>query len=98
MLVAPSVWHETFGFTVLEALSYGIPVVISGTVGAKDILAPGAGIVVENMTAEKLCAAFAGLTAQRLGEMNAVIREKQHIMTLAEMAERIERLCYGKTK
>lgn len=98
VLVAPSVWHETFGFTVLEALSYGIPVVISGTVGAKDILAPGAGIVVENMTAEKLCAAFAGLTAQRLGEMNAVIREKQHIMTLAEMAERIERLCYGKTK
>lgn len=95
VLAAPSVWCETFGFTVLEALSYGVPVVISDTVGAKDILVPGAGLVVEHMTAEKLCAAFEGLTAQGLGEMNAAIRANQHIMTLAEMAEQIEKVCYG---
>ena len=49
VLVAPSIWHETFGFTVLEALSYGVPAVISGTVGAKDILVDGAGIVIEDI-------------------------------------------------
>lgn len=38
VLVAPSIWYETFGFTVLEALSYGIPVVVSDHVGAKDII------------------------------------------------------------
>ena len=26
IMVAPSIWYETFGFTVLEALSYGVPV------------------------------------------------------------------------
>lgn len=38
ILVAPSVWYETFGFTVLEALSYGVPVVVSDSVGAKDLV------------------------------------------------------------
>lgn len=38
VLVAPSVWYETFGFTVLEALSYGVPVIVSDHVGAKDLV------------------------------------------------------------
>lgn len=38
ILVAPSVWYETFGFTVLEALSYGVPVVVSDSIGAKDLV------------------------------------------------------------
>ena len=41
VLVAPSVWYETFGFTVLEALSYGVPVIVSDHVGAKDIVGEG---------------------------------------------------------
>lgn len=45
MLVAPSIWYETFGFTVLEALSYGVPVIVSNHVGAKDIVGDN-GIVV----------------------------------------------------
>lgn len=46
VLVAPSIWYETFGFTVLEALSYGVPVVVSDHVGAKDIIREN-GIVVK---------------------------------------------------
>lgn len=42
VVIAPSIWYETFGFTVLEALSYGIPVIISENVGAKDIAGNGA--------------------------------------------------------
>lgn len=33
-LVVPSVWNETFGFVLLEAYSYGLPVLCSDTVGA----------------------------------------------------------------
>ncbi|MBN1036877.1 MULTISPECIES: glycosyltransferase [Clostridium] len=37
LLVVPSIWNETFGFIVLEALSYGVPVLVSDKVGSKDI-------------------------------------------------------------
>lgn len=38
VLIMPSLWHETFGFSVLEALSYGDICLVSKSVGAKDIL------------------------------------------------------------
>ena len=38
LLVVPSLYHETFGFNVLEALSYGVPVLVSRYVGAKDLV------------------------------------------------------------
>ncbi len=38
MLIVPSICNETFGFITLEALSYGVPVLISHTVGAKDLI------------------------------------------------------------
>lgn len=41
VLIVPSLWYETFGFTVLEALSYGVPVVVSEYVGARDLLKNG---------------------------------------------------------
>ncbi|MBQ9661768.1 MAG: glycosyltransferase [Oscillospiraceae bacterium] len=45
VLIAPSIWYETFGFTVLEALSYGVPVIVSDHMGSKDIIG-SAGIVI----------------------------------------------------
>lgn len=41
LLIAPSQWYETFGFTVLEALSYGVPVIVSDKVGAGDVVRTG---------------------------------------------------------
>nr|WP_246201195.1 glycosyltransferase [Streptococcus ovuberis] len=38
ILIVPSQWAETFGFIVLEALSYGKMVLASNQVGAKDLL------------------------------------------------------------
>ena len=38
MLVVPSIWNETFGFIVLEAIQYGVPVLVSSKVGAKDVV------------------------------------------------------------
>lgn len=45
VLVVPSIWYETFGFTALEAMSYGVPVVLSDRVGAKDLIVAGGGSV-----------------------------------------------------
>ena len=38
IMVVPSQCHETFSLVTLEALSYGVPVLVSDTVGAKDIV------------------------------------------------------------
>lgn len=38
ILIMPSLCNETFGFVALEALSFGIPVIISDTCGMKDII------------------------------------------------------------
>ena len=94
VLVVPSIWYETFGYTALEALSFGVPVILSDTVGAQDILAPGAGVVIEAITEEKLCRVLDGLSAQRLAEMNHAIMEYQYIPTMPETARKIERICY----
>ena len=94
-LVTPSIWFETFGFTVLEALSYGVPVVISGTVGAKDILADGAGIIVDDITSDRLCNVLKNLTTADLRKMNENIVRKQPIMQIETMSMKIETDCYG---
>lgn len=49
VLVVPSLWRETFGMVVLEAFSYGVPVIMSSYVGAKELLDenPGMGIVID---------------------------------------------------
>lgn len=38
VLVVPSLCDETFGFTTLEALSFGLPVITTKHVGAKDLI------------------------------------------------------------
>lgn len=35
VLIVPSMWLETFGFTALEAKSFGVPVIMTENVGAK---------------------------------------------------------------
>lgn len=94
ILVAPSVWYETFGYTVLEALSYGVPVLITETVGAKDILEDGAGIVIEDIKSNQLYNAISSLNVDMLRSMNKVIVDKQSILTVKDMSEMIESQCY----
>jgi glycosyltransferase involved in cell wall biosynthesis len=38
LLIVPSVWKETFSLITLEALSFGVPVLLTSNVGAKDIV------------------------------------------------------------
>lgn len=98
VLVAPSIWYETFGYTVLEALSFGVPVIISGTVGAKDIMSVGVGIIIDDITSDKLLQAIRKLRPETLKNMNKAIVENQEIMTIKEMSERIMKECYGRAE
>ena len=47
ILIAPGIWPETFGLVVLEAISCGVPVVLSEFTGARDLLTeyPSAGFI-----------------------------------------------------
>lgn len=38
VLIVPSIWKETFSLVTLEALSYGVPVIVSDNVGAQDLV------------------------------------------------------------
>lgn len=60
LLVAPSIWYETFGFTILEALSYRVPVIVSDHVGAKDVI-EDSGVVVESGSVDELKIAMENL-------------------------------------
>lgn len=51
LLIVPSKCYETFGFIVLEALSYGVPVMVTENVGAKDILL-NKGIITDDINSE----------------------------------------------
>ena len=86
VLVAPSVWYETFGFTVLEALSYGVPVIVSEHVGAKDIVGDG-GIVVKAGDKEALKKAIGALNAEGLEKLRKNIREELQIKTWKQFLE-----------
>jgi len=39
LLIVPSVWKETFSLITLEALSFGVPALVSNNLGAKDLVA-----------------------------------------------------------
>lgn len=94
VLIAPSIWYETFGYTVLEALSFGVPVIVSKNVGAKDIIPDGGGIVIEDMNSKRLKSAIAGLYKEQLAIMNQSIINHANIMTIQSMTEKIIDECY----
>lgn len=86
VLLAPSVWYETFGFTVLEAISYGVPVIVSDSVGAKDIIGNG-GIVVEAGNRNSLREAIIALTPEKLRELRNNIQKSAKIKTWKQFVE-----------
>ncbi len=72
LLVVPSVWKETFGYTVLEALSHGVPVIVSENVGAKDLIQNEAMIVKAGDKTE-IKDLIKNLSVEQLESMNQTI-------------------------
>lgn len=79
VLFAPSLWYETFGFTVLEAVSHGVPVVVSKNVGAKDVVGSG-GILVEPGDHEAIMEIVRDLTPQRLEQLRRNIQQECRVV------------------
>lgn len=94
LVVIPSLWQETFGYGVLEALSYGVPILTGNHTGACDIVEPGAGIILENINVENLYTALSAITAEQLSDMNEIICKKQRIPTMRDVAKLLEEKCY----
>ena len=94
VLITPSVWNETFGYTVIEALSYGVPVIVSNHVGAKDIVPAGAGIIFDNEI--ELKNAIKSLTKERLESMNQTILDSFRIQTMKSFNEELRENVYKK--
>lgn len=82
VLIVPSIWNETFGYTVLEALSHGVPVIVSDRVGAKDILDKSYSIIVDDINGQKLFEVLNKLTLEKLCEMNLAIHRNVDIMNI----------------
>ena len=91
ILVTPSECEETFGFTVLEALSYGIPVIVSSKVGAKDLVVEGkSGFIVDgNVDSLKTRLQIILERPEVINEMNNYIVANTHIKTMEEHAKEI---------
>ncbi len=85
VLICPSIWYETFGFTVLEAVSYGVPVIVSCNVGAQDILEDGCGVVYEASDVHSLISALEKISRHDLQRMNNRIIQNQRIVLLKDL-------------
>lgn len=93
VLVVPSMWRETFGFTVLEALSYGVPVIVSDMVGAKDLIQNDLSGVIYH-TSDELVSVLSGMAENKtvIKDMNRFIHKNTTIKTMSDHATEIEEL------
>lgn len=58
-LVFPSLWYETFGLTVCEALAYGVPCLVSDDTAASDFIDGKNGRLFKRNDVESLCSLIA---------------------------------------
>ena len=92
ILVAPSVWYETFGFTVLEALSFGVPVLISDHVGAKDIIPDDSLLMFKDQ--DELYQILKDVDKAKLKVLNKNIVKNVKIKLLSDHAKELEKEAY----
>ena len=94
VLITPSEWEETFGFTVLEALSYGIPVIVSEKVGAKDLILEGENGFVAASSVEILKSQIGDLIRHPsiIDDMNEYIKENFKVKTMKEHSDELNAL------
>lgn len=98
IVIVPSLWYETFSFVTLEALSYGVPVLVSNKVGAKSIVADYAPSFIFNNKSE-----LKDKLELIMQDRNEIISFHNRILSLpwnhsmTEHSKEIERKIYGKS-
>ena len=101
LLIVPSQWYETFGFTVLETLSFGLPVLVSDKVGAKNLIQPYMPYMVaeENKKIKEMVIKIIGdrrilnQCSQKIAQIN-IKSISEHSMEIIELYK--DRNIYGK--
>ena len=87
----PSLWEETFGLSVADALAHGVPVIASSTVGAKQLVEEsGAGMIYPSGDIESLVSALVMLSGEAGSNMvNLAGSAPEFSWTIADQHERL---------
>lgn len=94
VLIVPSKWKETFGFIVLEALSHGIPVIVSQNVGSKDLVLVEFGWTVPSNSFIDLYELLANLNKEIIIEKHLNILNNFKPITIRQHSKYIENIYY----
>jgi glycosyltransferase involved in cell wall biosynthesis len=99
LLVLPSIWQESYGLPVAEAMACGVPVLASASGGVPELIEDGVtGRLVPRLDTQALTRALREMSADRarLREMGAAARIRaERLLTWEHSAQRLERLYLG---
>jgi glycosyltransferase involved in cell wall biosynthesis len=99
LLVLPSIWQESYGLPVAEAMACGVPVLASASGGVPELIEDGrTGKLVPRLDIEALARELRELAAQPecLRQMGRAARARaERLLTWERSAERLERLYLG---
>lgn len=90
LVAVPSQCYETFGFNTLEALSYGVPVIVSENVGAKDMIKNGKNGFILSSKDEWIDGLLYLINnPSEIISMNRWVEKNQYIMSFAEYTRKL---------
>jgi glycosyltransferase involved in cell wall biosynthesis len=96
LVVLPSIWQESYGLPVAEAMACGVPVLASASGGVPELIEDGTtGKLFPRLDTQALARALRELSADpaRLREMGRAARTRaERLLTWGHSAERLERL------
>jgi glycosyltransferase involved in cell wall biosynthesis len=99
LLVLPSIWQESYGLPVAEAMACGVPVLASASGGVPELIDDGVtGKLVPRLETEALARALREMSADpaRLRAMGRAARTRaERLLTWSRSAERLESLYLG---
>jgi len=99
LLVLPSIWQESYGLPIAEAMASGVPVVASRCGGIPELVEEGAtGRLVPRLDLDALVSAMREMLqdARRLREMGQAARSRaERLLTWERSAQRLERAYAG---
>ncbi len=99
LVVLPSIWQESYGLPVAEAMACGVPVLASASGGVPELIEDGVtGRLFPRLDAQALAGALREMAADpaHLREMGRAARTRaERLLTWTRSAERLEQLYLG---